>query len=102
MSKSYGKYLTVGMCYGNNTPYYRARRKHWRRVNRNRIRDVFARYEGEDIDDNYKPFIIPTKNLWDEPTDGHWKSFPKELKKKLNWHGYNGIYLTKDGKKVKK
>ena len=102
MSKSYGKYLTVGMCYGNNTPFYRERRKHWRRVNKNRLRKVLAHFDGEDIDDNYNPYIIPTQDLWDEPTDGHWKTFPKELKKKLKWPGYNGVYLTKNGKRVKR
>ena len=36
MSKSHGKYLTVGMCYGNNTPYYKARRRMVRMKNRQR------------------------------------------------------------------
>jgi hypothetical protein len=37
-----------------------------------------------------------------EPTDGSWKSYPKELKKKLKWYGYRCVYLTKNGKKVKR
>ena len=102
MSKSYGKYKTIGMCYGNNTPYYKERRIHQRRVNRGRLRNVIANYHPEDIDDKFMPYEIPREDQWDEPTDGHWKEYPKELKRRLKWHGYNGIYLTKDGKRVKR
>lgn len=102
MSKSYGKYLTVGMCYGNNTPYYRERRKHQRRVNRNLLRKVLAHFDGEEIDENFTSYNIPKENQWDEPTDGHWKSYPKELCAKIGWPGYKGVYLTKNGKRVKR
>ena len=102
MSKSYGKYLTVGMCYGNNTPYYKARRRKVRMKNKQRIENMIAHCNPEDYDDAFDPYIIPKKNTWMEPTDGSWKSYPNELKQKLTWFGYRNVYLTKDGKKVKR
>lgn len=102
MSKSYGKYLTCGNCYGNNTPFYKDRRRKVRLKNKQRIENMIAHYNPEDYDDVFDPYIIPKKDTWMEPTDGHWKTYPKELKKKLNLHGYKGIYLTKNGKRVKR
>lgn len=102
MSKSYGKYLTCGNCYGNNTPFYKDRRRKVRLKNKQRIENMIAHYNPEDYDDVFDPYIIPKKDTWMEPTDGHWKSYPKDLKQKLNWSGYKGVYLTKNGKKVKR
>ena len=108
MSKSYAKYKTLGICYGNNTPWYRKRRKHQRRINKNRLRDTFAKFDKSDIDDNFNPFDIPKEDKWREPTDGHWKANAKIIKKlckrnKINYrNGYYGTYLTKNGKKIKK
>lgn len=102
MSKSHAKYLTVGMCYGNNTPYYKARRRMVRMKNRQRIKNMIAHYYPEDYDDVFNHYIIPTKDTWLEPTDGHWKMYPKELKKKLKCNCYSGVYLTKNGKMVKR
>jgi hypothetical protein len=102
MSKSYGKYLMVGMCYGNNTPFYKDRRRKVRKKNKQRIENMIAHYNPEDYDDVFDPYKIPKKDTWMEPTDGSWKSYPKELKNKLNWFGYRNVYLTKNGKRVKR
>lgn len=101
MSKSYSKYKMIGICYGNNTPFYRERRVHQRRVNKNRLRNTMAKYNNDEIDDEFIPYIIPKEDHWDEPTDGHYKGYPKELRKRIGNY-YNGIYLTKDGRYVKK
>lgn len=101
MSKSYSKYKMIGICYGNNTPFYRERRVHQRRVNKNRLRNAMAKYNNDEIDDEFIPYVIPKEDQWDEPTDGHYKGYPNELRKRIGNY-YNGIYLTKDGRYVKK
>ena len=102
MSKSYGKYKTCGVCYGNNTPYYKDRRRKVRMKNKQRLENMIAHHNPEDYDDVFDPYKIPKKDTWMEPTDGSWKSYPDELKNKLNWFGYRNVYLTKNGKRVKR
>lgn len=98
MSKSYGNYKTQGICYGDNTEYYRERRKHQRRVNNHRIRNVIANSNIDEFDDNYEEFSIPKKNHWEEPTDGTYKVTARDIKKSKR---KNGLYVTKNNK-VKK
>lgn len=97
MSKSYGKYKTMGICYGSNTEYYRHRRRHQRHVNKHRIRNTMANTDIDEFDDKYQEFSIPKNNTWEEPTDGHYKLTAKELKKK-KWYGSYGVYATKNNK----
>ena len=42
MSKSYGKYLTCGNCWGNNTPFYKDRRRKVRLKNKQRIENMIG------------------------------------------------------------
>ena len=98
MSKSYGNYKTQGICYGDNTEYYRERRKHQRRVNNHRIRNVIDNSNIDEFDDNYEEFLIPKKNDWEEPTDGTYKVTARDIKQTKNKHG---LYITKNNK-VKK
>lgn len=99
MSKSYGKYKTVGVCRGSNTEYYRERRKHQRHVNNHRVRNVIANSEIDDFDDDFQEYHIPKNDTWDEPTDGHYKMTGKEIKKQTYKHRKNyGVYVTKDNK----
>jgi len=70
MSKTYKKKLRIGICYGNNTEFYRERRRRNRRVNRNILRTVLSRHEGEDVDDNLQMVEIHKRDSWNEPTDG--------------------------------
>ena len=99
MSKSYGKYKTMGIAYGSNTEYYRDRRRHQRHVNKNRIRNTIANTNIDEFDDNYQEYSIPKNNDWDEPTDGHYKVTAKELnemdKKRRKVFG---LYTTKNNK----
>lgn len=103
MSKSYGKYKSLGICTGSNTEWYRMRRKHWRRVNRNRFRNIISKYDNEEIDENFNPYIIPKKNTWEEPTDGTVRYDYKRIKKMMKeYNGWScGMYITKNNK-VKK
>lgn len=103
MSKSYGKYKTIGFACGSNTDFYRERRKHQRRVNNHRIRNVMAHSDIEEFDEQFVDFYIPRHDYWNEPTDGHYKMTAKNVKEKMedDENGWYGIYITKDNK-VKK
>lgn len=95
MSKSYGKYKTCGICYGNNTPYYKDRRRKVRMKNKQRLENMIAHYNPEDYDDVFEPYIIPKKDSWDEPTDGTWKLTAKHLKRSNYKYPY---YATKNNR----
>jgi hypothetical protein len=100
MSKSYGKYKTLGYCTGSNTDFYRERRKHERQVNNQRIRNILAHYENDEFDDTYNEYKIPKENQWDEPTDGHYKMTAKELNKQKKEYlkSFRNIYTTKNNR----
>lgn len=95
MSKSYGKYKTCGICWGNNTPYYKDRRRKVRMKNNQRLRAMIAHHNPEDYDDVFDPYIIPKKDSWDEPTDGTWKLTAKHLNKSKYKYSY---YATKNNR----
>lgn len=97
MSKSYAKYKTCGIAYGNNTPWYEERRRRIRRINNHRIRNILANRNLEDFDDYFSPFILPKKDGWDEPTDGTVKISANDFKRCRCFN----VYITKN-KKVKK
>jgi hypothetical protein len=93
MSKSYSKNIFLGVCYGSNTEYYHKRRQLKRHRNKQHLRNAM---QFEDIDDNLKVDNTPTRDSWNEPTDGGRKYTAKEVKK----FNYNNIYLKKG--KIKK
>lgn len=104
MSKSYADYKTIGVCYGNNTPYYRLRRRKFRSKNSQSIRNLLAHYSIDEYDDNYQPFHQPTKDSWDEPTDGSYKITQSGKYGGPRFNNspiiYNGVYFING--KVKK
>lgn len=96
MSKSYSKNIFLGMCYGSNTEYYHKRRQLRRRRNKQHLRNAM---QFEDIDENLKECNMPTRDSWDEPTDGGRKYTAKELMKKMKKYPDSFHYfLTKKGK----
>lgn len=102
MSKSVGKYKSLGFCTGSNTPYYKERRKFIRNKNRHLLRNVVANSKMEDIDDEFIPIKLPKRDDWREPTDGTFKYNAKEINKLKQSCGKSfGLYTTKTGK-VKK
>lgn len=101
MSKSFGKYLRLGFCYGSNTEYYRKRRKHQRHVNKQRIRNIIANNNIDEFDEKYIPYNIPKRNDWDEPTDGTYKLTGKDIKRKEKEWFKKFAYVNKNNK-VKK
>lgn len=98
MSKSYGRYKTIGICTGSNTEYYRDRVRSFRTKNKQRLRNALANFNVEDFDDIYIDYRQPKKNDWDEPTDGTWLLDPNTAKSRK----FKGIYVTKFGNKIKK
>jgi hypothetical protein len=96
MSKSYSKNIFLGVCYGSNTEYYRKRRQLKRRRNKQHLRNAL---QFEDIDENLKECNMPTRDSWDEPTDGGRKYTAKELMRKMKkFPGCFNYFLTKKGK----
>jgi hypothetical protein len=96
MSKSYSKNIFLGVCYGNNTEYYHKRRQLKRHRNKQHLRNAM---QFEDVDDNLKDCNMPTRDSWDEPTDGGRKYTAKELMRKMKkFPGCFNYFLTKKGK----
>lgn len=96
MSKSYSKNIFLGMCYGSNTEYYRKRRQLRRHRNKQHLRNAL---QFKDIDENLKECNMPTRDSWDEPTDGGRKYTAKELMRKMKkFPGCFNYFLTKKGK----
>ncbi len=93
MGKSYGKYVTIGMCYGSNTEYYRQRNRFLRRKNRHLLNLAKSLIDIEE----YFPVKLPKEDQWDEPTDGHWKVFANEIRKR-----YSKYYRLNKNNKVKR
>lgn len=72
MSKSFGKYINTGIAEGNNTKYYRRRRRNYRIKNKMRL--LMAIKEGND----FIEFKQCKKDHWMEPTDGTVKRFAED------------------------
>ena len=73
MSRSYRKHVVIYMCTGNNGPYYKKRRRKYRRKLNHELRDLNAKCTPEEFDEKYvgEAGLEPFRNLWEEPTDGH-------------------------------
>jgi hypothetical protein len=95
MSKSYGKYKMCGVCWGNNTPYYKNRRHKVRLKNNQSLRTIMTHHNPEYYDDVFDPYIIPKKNDKMEPSDGTWKLTAKYLKRSTYKYPY---YATKNNR----
>ena len=77
MSRSYKKYASAGICCGSNTEYYRDRNRNTRNKNKHIIRNIFKRYDVDELADiDGFEFIEnkrnPNYDTWNEPTDGKW------------------------------
>lgn len=72
MSKSFGKYINTGIAEGNNTKYYRRRRRNYRIKNKMRL--LMAIKDDKD----FIEFKQCKKDHWMEPTDGTVKRFAED------------------------
>lgn len=95
MSKSYGKYKTIGCCWGSNTEYYRDRNRRLRNKDRQNIRNLLANKPIEEFDDVFIPTKEPDNMYWNEPTDGTFKLYHIDFIKYKSKYRYHGIYPTK-------
>lgn len=81
MSRTFRKHVREFVACGNNTPWYRDRRRLYRRGCRHKIRNMLANHELDEFMDNISFDKLPKSDTWREPTDGH-GVITKEL---LNW-----------------
>lgn len=90
MSRSYRKHVVIYMCTGNNGTYYKMRRRRYRRKLNHELRDLNAKCTPEELDEKYvgEAGLEPFRNLWDEPTDGHYAIDKAGFKQYLK--GYEG------------
>lgn len=77
MSRTYRKALRVGICYGNNTPFYKARRRHIRNINSQLMKNMMAHMSPDELNDNIYNIVLPKKDDWMEPTDGTYLVLPE-------------------------
>lgn len=91
MSRSYRKHVVIYMCTGNNGPYYKKRRRKYRRKLNHELRDLNAKCTPEELDEKYvgEAGLEPFRNTWDEPTDGHY-AIDKAGLKQLMKHSFRG------------
>lgn len=66
MSKSYNNYKKFGICVGNNSLFYKAKRKYLRRINKYILRNALSK---GDLNITFKK-VSEKYNDWNEPTDG--------------------------------
>lgn len=99
MSKSYGKYKTLGICSGSNTSYYRSRNRRVRVKNNQKMKNIIANKNIDEFDDIFISYSEPDNYKWGEPTDGTWKITPKENGK---WWWRNNLYVVKNKNRIKK
>ncbi len=97
MSKSYGKYKTVGALYGSNTEFYRKRNQYVRRKNKFILKNLLNKFPLDYVADYYMSFSLPKKDTWVEPTDGTFKIEIKGLDKDfhIGIYPYKGMYIKK-------
>ena len=93
MSRTRKKYIKLGNCSGNNTQYYRQRRKTENAKNKHILINACKNYNIDEIDEHIYDIKFP-HDSWNEPTDGthivdykiakeKYNDFPDFLKRKL-------------------
>jgi len=106
MSKSYRKYVKVGVCCGNNTKYYKNKRRRVSNKNNHILRNALAKYDADEIDEHVVEYKPPKGEDWDEPTDGTWtidkKSAEKDIRDENLSDGYKEWLKRKVMPKLKK
>jgi hypothetical protein len=93
MSKSYKKKIRLHIAYGNNTEFYRSRRRRERRVNKNTLREAVNQYDFDDMDD-VQFLEIPKRNDWEEPTDGSYVVDHNIINREIIDRNYDKNYLS--------
>ena len=81
MSRTYKKNAKGFIAGGNNTVFYKHRRRNIRRKNKNNLRYLVANKPIDEVNDLILNDVTPKVDLWAEPTDGHY-TINKEILKK--------------------
>ena len=105
MSRSYKNYVRFYTACSSDTgnhDFYTQRRRTIRHKANQELRNLFAHYRAEDIDDYWKGPCMKTEDQWAEPTDGHW-AYNKDDIKRLDreYNEYNEWYHKKTDKYLK-
>lgn len=69
MSRSFRKNYKIGG--EGNIPFYKMRRKLRRRRMNHELRNLFANYLPEEVDERIVGDVMPKEDQWREPSDGH-------------------------------
>lgn len=69
MSRSFRKNYKLGG--EGNIPFYKMRRKLRRRRVNHEVRNLFANYLPEEVDERIVGDVMPKEDQWGEPSDGH-------------------------------
>lgn len=73
MSRSYKKYVKLGICGGfgsDNSYFYRLRRRKISKQNRQILRNAVAHFDSKEVDEHVYDYRLPKRDDWREPTDG--------------------------------
>lgn len=95
MSRTYYNVIRVGVCQGNNTPYYKARRRMYRnKLKQSLNRALHNALSYEEIDEKMCDPRIIKKDSWDEPTDGTMLIDAAEIKRAKEWSEIDSTYAN--------
>ena len=93
MSRSYRKYISCKIAGGDNTKFYKLRRRKIKNVGCLKFRSLMAQYNLDDVNDMWNEPNIPTKDTWAELSDGH---YPMNKKMYNNWLNNHKLFGEPD------
>ena len=79
MSRTYRKYLRLGVCCGSNTEWYRERRREQRTKNKHILRKL-RKMPIESFTNECEFINYPKRDSWNEPTDGTWLVYKSTIR----------------------
>lgn len=79
MSRTYRKYLRLGVCCGSNTEWYRDRRREQRTKNKHALRKI-RKMPIESFANECEFINWPKRDSWYEPTDGTWLVYKSTIR----------------------
>ena len=79
MSRTYRKFIVKTTAGGDNTKFYRCRRRKIKNEGRMQLRRLMANFNTAEVSDMWEEPHIPMRDEWAEPTDGHCGLSKKDL-----------------------
>ena len=100
MSRTYRNYISCKIAGGDNTLFYKHRRRKIKNLGRMQLRSLIAQYNPNDVSDMWEEPKFPMKDTWAEPSDGHYpmnkNMYNKWLKKHRLFGEPDNGYYSKD------